>query len=215
MNRLIKRSAIIFLIFSFFAVFTNTAEAVFPSIIYIKGIPSVNSIVVEASINANNSQTTAWVEYGIVNNLINFRETGHVIINITDSENVVFMNMVNLNPATLYYLRVVTNNEENITIRSNIIAIQTLAIYNPSQNQVANQSTNTTPAINNNNNTSNANTSQNTSETQSANTSGLGANVFFSQNFLPNTVPNWIAFIVVLIIIGVLIRKVYLDGKNS
>ena len=59
------------------------------------------------------------------------------------------------------------------------------------------------------------NTNQNTNETQSTNTSGLGANVLFSQKFFPNTIPNWIAFIAILAIITVLIRKVYLDGKNS
>jgi len=213
MDGLIKRSAVVFLIFSFFAVLNNTAEAVFPAIIYIKGTPSTDSIVVEASINGNNSQGTAWVEYSTDSNLVNHKETNHVIIDPTYNENFVFMNMVNLNPNTLYYLRVVTNNEGNITIRSNIVAIQTLAIYNPPQNQVASQSTNTTPAINNN--TSNTNTNQNTNETQSTNTSGLGANVLFSQKFFPNTIPNWIAFIAILAIITVLIRKVYLDGKNS
>jgi len=93
---------------------------------------SVTSAVLNASVNPGGTRTTAWFEYGTNSSLNTWTETTHELIGAFDYAKPFSQTVYNLQPNTLYYFRVVTNNGYN-TYRAQILSFTTGTNYTTNQ----------------------------------------------------------------------------------
>lgn len=94
---------------------------------------TATSAVLNASVNPGGTQTTAWFEYGTNPNLNTWTETQHESIGAYDYARTFSQTVYNLQPNTMYYFRVATNNGYN-TYRAQILSFTTGT--NSTNNQV-------------------------------------------------------------------------------
>ncbi|MBP6866243.1 MAG: hypothetical protein KBC12_01735 [Candidatus Pacebacteria bacterium] len=85
---------------------------------------SVTSAVLNASVNPGGTRTTAWFEYGTNSSLNTWTETQHELIGTFNYAKAFSQTVYNLQPNTLYYFRVVTNNGYD-TYRAGILSFTT------------------------------------------------------------------------------------------
>jgi len=85
---------------------------------------SVTSAVLNASVNPGGTRTTAWFEYGTNPSLNTWTETTHELIGTFNYAKAFSQTVYNLQPNTLYYFRVVTNNGYD-TYRAGILSFTT------------------------------------------------------------------------------------------
>ncbi|MFM7088431.1 MAG: hypothetical protein ACKOW9_02785 [Candidatus Paceibacterota bacterium] len=85
---------------------------------------SATSAVLNASVNPGGMQTTAWFEYGTNPNLTTWTETQRESVGAFSSARTFSQTVNNLQPNTMYYFRVATNNGYN-TFRAQILSFTT------------------------------------------------------------------------------------------
>ncbi len=93
---------------------------------------SATSAVLNASVNPGGTQTTAWFEYGTNPNLNTWTETQHESIGAYNYARTFSQTVYNLQPNTMYYFRVATNNGYN-TYRAQILSFTTGTNYTNNQ----------------------------------------------------------------------------------
>ena len=181
--------------------FSHTAQAYLPTIISAKGTATTNAINVETIINTNNTQITLWAEYSTQEYFGNISQTNHLVVENFRGNQTIFIDVPNLNPETLYYLRIVANNG-NDTVVGEGFAVMTLKDPNQIQEKrttIKSTTDDTTIPI----------------YYDAVNTNVRPSKLdLFILSFFPQGIINWIAFTIVILMLIVLFRKLHVEHKS-
>lgn len=86
-------------------------------------VSSPTSVILNASINPNGSNTSGWFEYGTDANLYTWTETPHIYVGSNYGEMPFTQTITNLAPNTIYYYRAVANS--STTVKGSILSFVT------------------------------------------------------------------------------------------